>query len=52
VASGNGIIRNEKTGELICKGTTTQVFVTGKQMELSLVIPDVFGEWKKQNGLQ
>ena len=46
------IIRNEKTGELICKGTTTQVFVTGKQMELSLVIPEVFADLKKQNGLQ
>jgi len=46
------IIRNEKTGELICKGTTTQVFVSGKEMELSLVIPSVYAEWKKQNGLQ
>lgn len=46
------VIRNERTGELICKGTTTQVFVSGKQMELSLVVPQVFAEWKTQNGLQ
>ncbi len=44
-------IRNEKTGELICKGTTTQVFVSGKAMELCLVVPDVFADWKKKNGL-
>ena len=45
------VIRNEKTNEIICKGTTTQVFVTGGSMELSLVNPDVFLKWKKQNGL-
>ncbi len=45
------VIRNESTGEVVCKGTTTQVFVAGKQMELSLVIPPVYANWKKQNGL-
>lgn len=44
-------IRNEKTGNIICKGTTTQVFVFSKTMELSLVVPPVFADWKKQNGL-
>ncbi len=45
------IIRNEKNGELVCKGTTTQVFVSGKAMELSMVVPEVFADWKKLNGL-
>lgn len=45
------VITNEKSGNLICKGTTTQVFVSGKEMELMLVVPEVFANWKKQNGL-
>lgn len=46
------LIRNEKTGDLICKGSTTQVFVAGKEMELVMVVPEVFAEWKKQVGLE
>ncbi|HLP22087.1 MAG TPA: acyl-CoA thioesterase [Chitinophagales bacterium] len=45
------VIKNENTGELICKGTTTQVFVSSVGMELSLVVPEVFADWKKKNGL-
>ena len=45
------IIRNEKTGDLICRGTTTQVFVTSGKMELSLVVPEIYAHWKKTNGL-
>jgi acyl-CoA thioester hydrolase len=45
------IIRNEKDGELICKGTTTQVFVAGRAMELCLVVPEIYAKWKKENGL-
>ena len=45
------VIRCEKTNEIICKGTTTQVFVSGKEMELSLTVPEVFKEWKVKNGL-
>jgi acyl-CoA thioester hydrolase len=45
------IIRSEKDGDLICKGTTTQVFVSKGGMDLSLVVPEVFAHWKKKNGL-
>lgn len=45
------IIRRESDNELICKGTTTQVFVTSGTMQLSLVVPEVFNNWKKQHGL-
>lgn len=45
------VIRAEKDNELICKGTTTQVFVNSRNMELSLVVPEVVAKWKKQNGL-
>lgn len=46
------VIRCEKTNDVICKGTTTQVFVESGSMNLSLIIPEVFVNWKKQNGLQ
>lgn len=42
----------EETGELTCKGTTTQVFVNRHTMELSLVYPDIFVEWAVQKGLK
>lgn len=45
------IIRSEKNNEVICKGTTTQVFVVSGTMQLSLVIPEVYVNWKKKNGL-
>lgn len=45
------IIRNEKNNEIVCKGTTTQVFVSSGTMILSLVVPEVYANWKKQNGL-
>jgi acyl-CoA thioester hydrolase len=45
------VIRNEKDNGLICRGTTTQVFVTSGSMDLSLVVPEVFANWKKQHGL-
>ena len=44
-------IRNEATGEIICKGNTIQVFVGSKDLELSLVVPDFIEEWMKKNGL-
>ena len=46
------VIRREKDDELICTGSTTQVFVSSGTMNLSLVVPDVFSDWKKQIGLQ
>lgn len=45
------IIRSEATNDIVCRASTTQVFVTNGTMELSLVVPDVFLKWKKQNGL-
>lgn len=44
-------IRNEATGELICTGNTTQVFVGSKDLALSLVIPDFIREWMQLNNL-
>lgn len=45
-------IKNEATGDLICKGTTTQVFVTSKELELSLIIPDFIQDWMRDVGLR
>lgn len=45
------VIRKESSHEIICKGTTTQVFVSSGNMELSLVVPLVYREWKIKNGL-
>lgn len=44
-------IKNEKTNELICNGTTTQVFVNSGNMQLALTSPDTYLNWKKQNGI-
>lgn len=41
------IIRNEKTGELVCTGSTTQVFVENGTMTLMMISPEPFSEWKK-----
>src|SRR4051812_42936048 len=45
------IIREERSGSIICRGTTTQVFVTSGEMALSMVVPGIFATWKNQNGL-
>ena len=42
------VIRKESTHELICKGSTTQVFVNKDNMKLSLVVPDFFSAWMAQ----
>jgi acyl-CoA thioester hydrolase len=39
------VIRNKATQEVVCTGSTTQVFVTGDKMELSLVTPDFIKDW-------
>jgi acyl-CoA thioester hydrolase len=44
------VIRNE-AGEVICTGSTTQVFVTNGTMELSLTVPDFITEWMREVGL-
>ena len=45
-------VKNEATGELICTGSTTQVFVTNGTMELSLIVPDFINAWMKEMGLK
>jgi acyl-CoA thioester hydrolase len=42
---------NAKTGELIVKGSTVQVFVHRDNFELQLTNPDFFLEWKQKHGL-
>ena len=42
----------ESTGEVICTGSTTQVFVTNGNMELSLIVPDFITDWMKEVGLK
>ena len=42
---------NAKTGELIVKGSTVQVFVRRDNFELQLTNPDFFMDWKQQQGL-
>lgn len=44
-------IKNE-AGDLICTGSTTQVFVTNGAMELALTVPDFVTEWMHQVGLR
>jgi acyl-CoA thioester hydrolase len=44
-------IMNDATGELVCTGTTTQVFVANGNMQLSLVVPNIYSEWKKKIGV-
>ena len=44
-------IYKEGSTDVICKGSTTQVFVARDTMVLSLVNPDFFDQWKKQNNL-
>lgn len=41
-----------KDGEVMCKGSTTQVFVHKDSMNLSLLLPDFIIDWKKSLGLQ
>lgn len=45
-------IHHLATNDLICKGTTTQVFVTNKEMELSLTVPEFINTWMKEVGLK
>ncbi len=44
-------IKNE-SGDLICTGSTTQVFVTNGAMELALTVPDFINDWMQQVGLR
>lgn len=45
------VIRREIDNELICKASTTQVFVRNGTMDLALVVPDFFMDWRKLNGI-
>ena len=44
------IIRKEDANEIICKGSTTQVFVDKNSLELSLIMPEFFLKWAAQTG--
>ncbi len=44
-------IKKQSTGELICTGSTTQVFVGKDNGVLALTPPDFYLDWQKQNGL-
>jgi acyl-CoA thioester hydrolase len=39
-----------KTGDLVAKGSTMQVFLDLETNTLQLATPDFFQEWKRQNG--
>jgi len=41
---------NEKTGELVAKGSTTQVFLDTETNTLQLATPAFFQAWKKEQG--
>lgn len=45
------IIKSSDTNEVICKASTTQVFVSKEGNELMLVSPDTYTNWKMSNGL-
>ena len=44
-------IYKESTGEIMCQGSSTQVFVEKDSMKLILTTPDFMLEWKSKNGL-
>ena len=44
-------IYKESTGEIMCKGCSTQVFVEKNSMKLSLTNPAFMEDWKKKNCL-
>lgn len=44
-------IYKESTGEIMCTGTSTQVFVENGTLILSLNTPDFILKWKKQKGI-
>jgi len=43
---------NAATKELVATGRSAQVFITVKNAELHMTIPDFFLEWKKSVGLK
>jgi acyl-CoA thioester hydrolase len=44
-------VRSEATSEIICTGSTTQVFVHKESKQLMLTNPDFFVEWKSKQGI-
>lgn len=43
---------NAATSEVVCTGTTVQVFLDKEQSLLQLTVPPFFSEWKKMWGLE
>ena len=44
-------IYKESTGEIMCQGSSTQVFVQRDSSKLLYTYPDFILDWKKKNGL-
>lgn len=44
-------IYKESTSEIMCQGSSTQVFVENGSMKLLLTNPDFIQDWKHKNGL-
>jgi len=45
------LIRHSKKGNIVAKGSSTQVFVNHKTFDLHLTVPAFFEEWKKKMNL-
>ncbi|CAL1520063.1 acyl-CoA thioesterase [Chitinophaga sp. MM2321] len=43
------LLTNPATGEVVAKGTSTQVFLDKETASLQLTIPAFFSEWKEKN---
>lgn len=42
------VIRKDKTGEIICTGSTAQVFVENGSLSLLMTTPEPYAKWKKK----
>jgi acyl-CoA thioester hydrolase len=42
---------NAATKEIVCTGSSVQVFLDKQESALQLTVPSFFNEWKKQWGL-
>jgi acyl-CoA thioester hydrolase len=45
-------LRNQATSDIVCTGSTTQVFVNTVSRQLLLTNPDFFIDWKQKYGIQ
>jgi len=40
-------LRREADGQLVCTGSSTQVFIDAERRELQIALPEFFGDWLK-----